>query len=57
MNKIPVVVTVSRETGQIIQVERETVKKQDFQKICQAMIGRGGGKEGRETCRDGKRTE
>lgn len=57
MNKIPVIVTVSRETGQIIQVERETVKRQDFQKICQALIGRDGGKEGRETCRDGKRTE
>lgn len=57
MKQIPVVVTVSRKTGQVIGAERATVKEADFQKICQALIGRGGGKEGRETCQDGKRTE
>ena len=57
MKQIPVVVTVSRKTGQVIGAERATVKEKDFQKICQALIDKGGGKEGRETCRDGKRTE
>ena len=68
IDKIPVIVTVSRETGQIIQVETGEVKEQDFQRICSAMItrGRGSGKspiqtiireEGERICQDGKRTE
>lgn len=57
MNKIPVVVTVSRETGQVIDVQRAEADRESFKKICQALTGRGGGKEGRETCQDGKRTE
>jgi len=45
IDKIPVVVTVSRETGQVIEAERATVVEKDFQKICQVLIGRGGEKE------------
>ena len=68
VERIPVTVTVSRETGQIIQVERGRVKEKDFQRICNALIARGRGsgksifqinvKEAEEqTCRDGKRTD
>ena len=45
IDKIPVVVTVSRETGQVIGAERATVEEKDFQKMCQVLIGRGGEKE------------
>lgn len=45
IDKIPVAVTVSRETGQVIGAERATVEEKDFRKICQVLIGRGGEKE------------
>ena len=57
MKQIPVVVTVSRKTGQVIDAQRAEADQESFRKICQALIGRGVGKEERETCRDGKRTE
>ena len=68
IDKIPVTVTVSRETGQIIQVERGRVKEKDFKRICNALIasGRGSGKSifqinvkeaEEQVCRDGKRTD
>lgn len=43
MERIPVTITVSRETGQIVEVERGNVTKESFRKVCQALIK--GGKE------------
>lgn len=45
IDKIPVIVTVSRETGQVIEAERATVEEKDFRKMCQVLIGRGRGEE------------
>lgn len=45
INNIPVIVTVSRETGQVINAEREQINEQEFKKICRALIRPGGGEE------------
>lgn len=43
MKGIPTVLTVSRETGKIIEVKAEEVSQEDFRRICQAMAGHGRG--------------
>ena len=40
INGIPVVFTVSRETGQIIETKAEDVSREDFRRICQALTKR-----------------
>ena len=42
MESIPVTITVSRETGQIVEVQRDKVKEEAFRKICQALTRREG---------------
>lgn len=42
MNKIPVIVTVSRETGQVIDAQRAEADRESFRKMCQALIRKEG---------------
>ena len=46
MKGIPTVIMVSRETGKIIEARTEDVSREDFRRICQALVrhGRGCGK-------------
>ena len=46
MEGIPVTITVSRETGQIVGVECGNVTEEGFRKVCQALIK--GGREAEE---------
>ena len=46
MEGIPVTITVSRETGQIVEVECSNVTEETFRKMCQVLIK--GGKEAEE---------
>ena len=46
MERIPVTITVSRETGQIVGVECGNVTEDTFRKVCQALIK--GGREAEE---------
>ena len=38
MERIPVTITVSRETGQIVEVEAANVTEDTFRKVCQALM-------------------
>ena len=46
MEMIPVTITVSRETGQIVGVECGNVTEEGFRKVCRALIK--GGREAEE---------
>ena len=37
-NRIPVAITVSRETGQVISAERAEVEEKDFMRICRELM-------------------
>ena len=36
--KIPVTITISRETGQVVAVESENVTEETFRKICRELM-------------------
>ena len=38
ITRIPVAITVSRETGQVISAERAEVEEKDFRDICRELI-------------------
>ena len=38
IKSIPVAITVSRETGKVVEVQREEVKTEDFRKTCQELL-------------------
>jgi len=38
IKRVPVAITVSRETGKIIEVQRAEVKPEDFRKTCQELL-------------------
>ena len=50
MERIPVTITVSRETGQIVEVEYGNVTEDTFRKVCQVLMK--GGKEERNDSLD-----
>ena len=54
MEKIPVTITVSRETGKVVEVECGNVTEETFRKVCQELmkIGKedGNGKLSGGTC-------
>ena len=50
INGIPVVFTVSRETGQIIETKAEDVSREDFRRICRALTHHTREEEPNELC-------
>ena len=45
---IPMIITISRETGQVTEVRRGPAKEADFQRICKELIKAGMAAERRE---------
>ncbi len=45
---IPVIITVSRETGRVIDAERAEVDGDNFRKACQELLKKSGKERGKE---------